>query len=90
MTTVWKRTDCEDPRTRSPLNTMGQSADDEDKWEENGLPKGTTYDEVGLPTNYRTIVKRGDPDGKDPNNPIVLYADGCFDMYHIGHAKLLE
>jgi choline-phosphate cytidylyltransferase len=35
-------------------------------------------------------VKRGDPDGTDPNNPVVIYADGVFDMYHIGHARVLE
>lgn len=30
------------------------------------------------------------PDGTDPNNPVRIYADGVFDMYHIGHAKVLE
>jgi len=30
------------------------------------------------------------PDGSDPNNPVRIYADGVFDMYHIGHAKVLE
>ena len=44
----------------------------------------------GLPRDYATMVKPGDPDGTDPNNPIVIYADGCFDMYHIGHAKVFE
>lgn len=30
------------------------------------------------------------PDGSDPSNPVRVYADGVFDMYHIGHAKVLE
>ena len=30
------------------------------------------------------------PDGNDPNNPVRVYADGVFDMYHIGHARVLE
>lgn len=30
------------------------------------------------------------PDGSDPKNPVRVYADGVFDMYHIGHAKVLE
>jgi len=30
------------------------------------------------------------PEGNDPNNPVRIYADGVFDMYHIGHAKVLE
>lgn len=29
-------------------------------------------------------------DGTDPNNPVRVYADGVFDMYHIGHARVLE
>lgn len=44
----------------------------------------------GLPKNYNTMVRPGVPDGNDPNNPVVVYADGVFDMYHIGHAKVLE
>ena len=44
----------------------------------------------GLPKNYNTMVRPGVPDGNDPNNPVRIYADGVFDMYHIGHAKVLE
>jgi choline-phosphate cytidylyltransferase len=36
------------------------------------------------------MVRPGVPDGSDPNNPVRVYADGVFDMYHIGHAKVLE
>lgn len=36
------------------------------------------------------MIKPGDPDGSDPKKPIVIYADGCFDMYHVGHAKVFE
>lgn len=33
---------------------------------------------------------RSQLDGKDPNKPVRVYADGVFDMYHIGHARVLE
>ena len=36
------------------------------------------------------MVRPGVPDGNDPSNPVRVYADGVFDMYHIGHAKVLE
>lgn len=36
------------------------------------------------------MVMPGVPDGSDPANPVRIYADGVFDMYHIGHAKVLE
>ena len=36
------------------------------------------------------MSKPGVPDGSDPKNPVIVYADGVFDMYHIGHAKVLE
>ena len=54
------------------------------------LPDDIEYLSNGLPKNYNTMVRPGVPDGSDPNNPVRVYADGVFDMYHIGHAKVLE
>jgi choline-phosphate cytidylyltransferase len=53
-------------------------------------PQEIEYLPNGLPKNYNTMVNPGVPDGNDPNNPVIVYADGVFDMYHIGHAKVLE
>jgi len=36
------------------------------------------------------MTRPGVPDGTDPSNPVRVYADGVFDMYHIGHARVLE
>lgn len=44
----------------------------------------------GLPKNYNSMARPGVPDGSDPKNPVIVYADGVFDMYHVGHAKVLE
>ena len=60
------------------------------KYLPNGLPANLEYLDNGLPKDYDKIVKKGDPDGTDPRNPVRIYADGVFDMYHLGHAKVLE
>ena len=44
----------------------------------------------GLQKNYNSMVSAGAPDGNDPKNPVRVYADGVFDMYHVGHAKVFE
>src|SRR4051794_28462410 len=36
------------------------------------------------------MEKNNLPDGKDPNNPVVIFTDGIFDCFHFGHARLLE
>mmetsp|Transcript_29923 Transcript_29923/g.45763 ORF Transcript_29923/g.45763 Transcript_29923/m.45763 type:complete len:195 (+) Transcript_29923:55-639(+) len=58
--------------------------------DENEPKEEIEYLPNGLPKNYNTMVRPGVPDGSDPNNPVRVYADGVFDMYHIGHAKVLE
>ena len=30
------------------------------------------------------------PEGEDPNRPVRILCDGVFDMFHFGHAKVLE
>ncbi len=53
-----------------------------------GRPKNNAI----LSTNNSPVSAKESiiPDGTDPNNPVRIYADGVFDMYHIGHAKVLE
>lgn len=77
-------------------NNIDKSVDEEEAvdWAQ---PDQTVGDEEedellpnGLPKNYNSLTKPGDPDGNDPANPVRVYADGVFDMFHVGHAKVLE
>lgn len=54
-----------------------------------GRPRASAYTQS---TNNSPVSTRETavPDGSDPKNPVRIYADGVFDMYHIGHAKVLE
>ena len=71
-------------RTREARNKMYPEEEEDQQVEEQELLPN------GLPKNWNTIVRPGVPDGSDPKNPVRVYADGVFDMYHIGHAKVLE
>lgn len=40
--------------------------------------------------NQDTAISMAKPAPKSKDKPIRVYADGVFDMYHIGHARVLE
>lgn len=54
------------------------------------VENGVEYFANGLPKNYNSIIPDGVPDGSDPKNPVRVYADGVFDVYHLGHSLMLE
>jgi len=58
----------------------------EDNHEDNGVEE---LKEENLKAQ-KAEIPEGFPDGNDPNNPVRIYADGVYDMFHTGHAKQLE
>lgn len=68
---------------KSELKTVTEESADEKK-----IVKQIT--EKLKKRDQKAREKKPVPDGSDPNNPVRVYADGVFDMYHIGHAKVLE
>ena len=39
---------------------------------------------------HKKTVSPSKPDGNDPSRPVRVYSDGVFDLFHFGHARLLQ
>lgn len=80
-----------DSAKATPNSKVGKPAISKSKKSSTQIVPSQLIVDTNLP-NLKTInnPNANAPDGNDPKNPVRIYADGVFDMYHIGHAKVLE